>query len=87
VVEAVRARFRPHLAIVGQYLSVDPALAYHALRFYAAAPSARAELGTPAAVERLHRLDVAPPPDPAGPHDELGMAWRARPGPDPRPSD
>jgi len=40
-------------AIRGVSLSVDPALAFHALRYYHANPDARAELDTDAAVRRV----------------------------------
>jgi hypothetical protein len=41
------------VAIRGVSLSVDPALAFHTLRYYHANPEARAELGTDAAVRRV----------------------------------
>ncbi len=41
------------IAIKGVSLSVDPALAFHTLRYYHANPEARAELGTDAAVQRV----------------------------------
>jgi hypothetical protein len=41
------------IAITGVSLSVDPALAFHTLRYYHAHPEARAELGTDAAVRRV----------------------------------
>ncbi len=41
------------LALSGQLLSVDPALAYNALLFYLNHPEARAELGTQSSVERI----------------------------------
>jgi hypothetical protein len=41
------------VAIRGVSLSVDPALAFHTLRYYHASPDARAELGTDAAVQRV----------------------------------
>lgn len=41
------------IAIRGVSLSVDPALAFHTLRYYHANPEARAELGTDAAVRRV----------------------------------
>lgn len=44
----------PHIAIKTAYLSVDPALAYHALAYYHAHPDARSELATTAALDRLH---------------------------------
>jgi hypothetical protein len=48
----------PHTAISGRYLAIDPALAFHTLRFYWATPDARPELGTDTAVERLREGDV-----------------------------
>jgi hypothetical protein len=41
------------VAIKGVSLSVDPALAFHTLRYYHANPEARTELGTDAAVRRV----------------------------------
>jgi hypothetical protein len=41
------------VAVKGVSLSVDPALAFHTLRYYHANPEARAELGTDAAVRRV----------------------------------
>jgi len=41
------------VGIRGVSLSVDPALAFHTLRYYHANPEARAELGTDAAVRRV----------------------------------
>jgi hypothetical protein len=41
------------VGIRGISLSVDPALAFHTLRYYHANPEARAELGTDAAVRRV----------------------------------
>jgi hypothetical protein len=41
------------VAIRGVLLSVDPALAFHTLRYYHANPAARVELGTDAAVRRV----------------------------------
>jgi len=41
------------IAIRGVLLSIDPALAFHTLRYYHAHPEARAELGTEAAVRRV----------------------------------
>ncbi|MGH3907487.1 MAG: hypothetical protein ACRDTE_25415 [Pseudonocardiaceae bacterium] len=48
----------PHLAIRGRWLSVDPALLYHALRYYHAHPEARLELGTPAGAQRISEARV-----------------------------
>ncbi len=45
----------PSLAIRGRWLSVDPALLYHALRYYHAHPEARAELASTAGVQRLQQ--------------------------------
>jgi hypothetical protein len=41
------------IAVRGVSLSVDPALAFHTLRYYHANPDARAELGNDAAVRRV----------------------------------
>ncbi|HEY9474362.1 MAG TPA: hypothetical protein VIS06_10995, partial [Mycobacteriales bacterium] len=46
-------RLAPHMVVKAAYLSVDPALAYHALRFYHAHPEARAELADGTALDRL----------------------------------
>jgi hypothetical protein len=43
----------PFLAVRGRSLAVDPAVAYHALRYYHAHPEARAELGTFAGEQRI----------------------------------
>jgi hypothetical protein len=51
----------PHTAVSGRYLSIDPALAFHALRFYATTPAARAELGTETAVQRVRAGRVLTP--------------------------
>jgi hypothetical protein len=49
-----RFRRKKHLINLG-YLAVNPAIAYHALRFYHAHPEHRAELSTNAAVERIRQ--------------------------------
>lgn len=51
-------KLAPHTAILGRYLSIDPALAIHTLTFYYEHPQARSELGTEAAVERVRHGDV-----------------------------
>ncbi|KGI79353.1 hypothetical protein IL38_23915 [Actinopolyspora erythraea] len=48
----------PHLGVQGANLSVDPVLAYHALRFYQNHAEARAELGSQAGADRLLRADL-----------------------------
>jgi hypothetical protein len=48
----------PGLTIPTMYLSVDPALVYHALRFYLNNPRARLELSGDSAVRRLKRADI-----------------------------
>ncbi|MGH3623057.1 MAG: hypothetical protein ACRDQ5_14885 [Sciscionella sp.] len=45
--------YAPNIGIQARYLTVDPALAYHALRFYRAHPDARAELGTVTGAQRV----------------------------------
>lgn len=45
------------LRISGAFLSIDPALAYHALAYYLNHPEARSELGTERSVERIRRAD------------------------------
>lgn len=69
----VRLRYRSLLAkprknappptsvkIPGALLSIDPALAFHTLRYYHARPSARAELGADAALDRLRHGNLLP---------------------------
>lgn len=51
-------RRAPETAIRGMYLAIDPALAYHTVRFYHADPVARSELGTDAAVDRVRSAAV-----------------------------
>ncbi|PRW65231.1 hypothetical protein [Actinopolyspora mortivallis] len=48
----------PHMGVQGVNLSVDPALAYHALRYYHRYPDARAELGSQAGAERIRRAEL-----------------------------
>jgi len=50
--------FAPSLAIRGRWLSVDPALLYHALRYYHTHPEACPELASPAGVQRLREARV-----------------------------
>jgi hypothetical protein len=53
-------RLLPFLMVRGRSLGVDPALVYHALRYYLAHPDARAELLTSAGEQRIrggHLLD------------------------------
>lgn len=45
--------FLPSVVVNGRRLAVDPAVAYHALRYYHAHPEMRAELRTPAGVQRI----------------------------------
>jgi hypothetical protein len=52
-----RESLRPSFfAVYGRALAVDPAVAYHALRYYHAHPRARAELITPAGEQRIRSL-------------------------------
>jgi hypothetical protein len=53
--------FGLNLTVRGMYLSVDPALLYHALQFYFNNPHARSELSGDAAVRRLKRADIPMP--------------------------
>jgi hypothetical protein len=53
--------FGQSLTIRVMYLSVDPALVYHALKFYFENPRARSELSGDAAVRRLRRADIPVP--------------------------
>jgi hypothetical protein len=46
------------LRVRGMFLSVDPALVYYALLFYATNPDARSELGCDAGVRRLRKADI-----------------------------
>lgn len=50
--------YAPNIGIQARLLSVDPGLAYHALRFYRAYPAARAELGAEAGVQRIRSGNV-----------------------------
>lgn len=52
-------KLAPHMAIRGTYLSINPALALHALSYYLAQPGARRELGTEAGVDRVRNGYVA----------------------------
>lgn len=55
----LRRRSLPVVPLIsGTVLGVDPALAYHTLRFYHRHPDARAELGTDAAVRRVRAGQV-----------------------------
>jgi hypothetical protein len=56
--------FGQSLTIRVMYLSVDPALVYHALQFYFENPRARSELSGDAAVRRLRRADIPVPSRP-----------------------
>lgn len=47
------------LALSGQLLSIDPALAYHALLFYLHHPESRSELGTERSVERIRQANFS----------------------------
>ena len=53
--------FGPSLTVRTRYLSVDPALVYHAMQFYFNNPRARSELSGDAAVRRLKRADIPVP--------------------------
>ncbi|SDP56195.1 hypothetical protein SAMN04487905_105218 [Actinopolyspora xinjiangensis] len=48
----------PHLGVQGVNLSVDPALAYHALHYYQRHPEMRAELGSQAGVDRIRSANL-----------------------------
>jgi CHASE2 domain-containing sensor protein len=50
-----------NLTVRGMYLSVDPALLYHALQFYFNEPGARRELASDMGVQRLRRVDIPVP--------------------------
>ncbi len=50
--------FAPHCAVRGMWLSVDPALLYHALCYYQRHPEARAELGDERGLRRLRTGDL-----------------------------
>lgn len=49
----VEFTFLPSVVVNGRRLAVDPAVVYHALRYYHAHPEMRAELLTPAGVQRI----------------------------------
>lgn len=48
------------IKVPGAFLSIDPALAFHTLRYYHAHPRARTELGTAAALDRLRYGNLLP---------------------------
>jgi hypothetical protein len=48
----------PYLVVRGRFLAVDPAVAYHSLRYYHAHPESRAELLTPAGEQRIRSGNV-----------------------------
>lgn len=50
--------FRPHMGLFTTNLAVDPALTYHAVRYYFENPDKRAELGTQDGVRRLRDGDL-----------------------------
>lgn len=52
------AGFGLNLTVRGMYLSVDPALVYHAMQFYFKNPPNRLELDGDAAVRRLRQADI-----------------------------
>lgn len=47
------------LRVSGAFLSIDPALAYHALLFYLHHPESRSELGTERSVERIRQANFS----------------------------
>lgn len=51
----------PHMAIRGMCLAINPALAFHALRYYLDQPGARQELATEAGVNRVRSGRVVCP--------------------------
>lgn len=48
----------PDLVVRGRSLAVDPAVLYHALRYYHARPEARAELATELGLQRIRSADL-----------------------------
>lgn len=48
----------PNTVIRGMYLSIDPAMALHVIRYYHASPGARAELGSESALRRVQSGDM-----------------------------
>jgi hypothetical protein len=50
--------YQPHLAVRVMWLAVDPALLYHALRFYQQNAALRAELGDERGLQRLRTGDL-----------------------------
>lgn len=53
-------KLAPHMAIRGMYLSINPALALHTLRYYLDQVSSRQELTTEEGVNRIRSWRVAP---------------------------
>jgi hypothetical protein len=56
-------RVLPFMLVRARWLAVDPALLYHAMRYYFLHPEHRAELGTDAALDRIRRGAVVAPAD------------------------
>jgi hypothetical protein len=50
--------YLPDLMVRGRLLSVDPAIAFYAMRYYHAHPDARAELVTPAGEQRIRSRNL-----------------------------
>lgn len=48
----------PYVAVRGRSLAVDPAVLYHALRYYHAHPEARPELATDAGLQRIRTANL-----------------------------
>ena len=60
MLRSLEARYRPDLIVGAPFLSIDAALVLETMRFYAANPLLRHELGTQAAIDRVRRGDVLP---------------------------
>ena len=58
MLRSIEAKHRPDMIIEVPSLSIDPVLMLETLRFYAACPLQRHELGTQAAIDRVRRGDV-----------------------------
>jgi len=57
----LEAKHRPDLILYTPFLSIDPVLVLETMRFYAANPLLRHELGTQTAIDRVRRGDVLQP--------------------------
>jgi hypothetical protein len=58
MLRSLEAKYRPDLIVGAPFLAIDAVLALETMRFYAANPLLRHELGTQAAIDRVRRGDV-----------------------------